>query len=598
MSKTSKFLIFLFSLLVLFSIGSSYYRYVHLQNFEIFTNEENLDAIACEWDTSQYLIISDNVFVPLIYYSHISTLILSLLLGFFILFNNKKALPNILLFLTTVFLAIWIFGDLVLWATEKPELTMFFWSIVNLVEPMVYAFLFYFFSTFIEKKDISLTKKIVIFGILLPTILLTSTNFALSGYDLTNCDRAAIEGPLAFYGYAIEIFFVLWIIITAILKYRKIDSYERKQLLLLTFGVSFFLLSFALGNIAEAITGNWSIGQYGLIGIPIFIFLLTYLIVKFKAFDIKLIGSQALIIGIIILNISILFIREIENIRIVIIVTIGLTVFLGYQLIIGVKREIKAREDIEIKEGELKIANIHLKELDKLKTEFLSLATHQLRSPLTAIKGYTSMILDNSYGVFSETLKEPLTRIFQSTQNLAKVIEDFLNVSKIEQGGLKYQFVQLNILPLLSQVTKELEVLAQAKGLELKMEHTLSESVIVFGDEQKLRQVFLNFIDNAIKYTPTGSIRIIMESKQDGVLISIVDTGVGISADDRNKLFQKFGRTESGRLNTGGSGLGLYLAKQIVHDHKGSIDVQSEGKGKGTTFSVFLPFDMKSKIIA
>lgn len=258
---------------------------------------------------------------------------------------------------------------------------------------------------------------------------------------------------------------------------------------------------------------------------------------------------------------------------------------------------VEQRQKLERLSAELSLANEKLKELDKLKTEFLSLATHQLRSPLTAIKGYASMILDGTYGVFPDTLQEPLSRIFQSTQNLAKVIEDFLNVSKIEQGGLKYQFTKLDIMHSVSQIIQELEVNAHNRGLSLAMETVNNGQYTINGDEQKLRQVFLNFIDNAIKYTPSGSIRVIMESKQDGVLISVVDTGVGIDVDDRNKLFQKFGRTESGKLNTGGSGLGLYLAKQIVHDHHGSIDVQSEGKGKGTTFSVFLPFDILPKVV-
>ncbi len=252
---------------------------------------------------------------------------------------------------------------------------------------------------------------------------------------------------------------------------------------------------------------------------------------------------------------------------------------------------VEQRQKLERLSAELSLANDKLKELDKLKTEFLSLATHQLRSPLTAIKGYASLILDGTYGVFPDLLKEPLSRIFQSTQNLAKVIEDFLNVSKIEQGGLRYQFEKLDLMHLLSQMIKELEVVAHKKNLSLSMETTGGSIYTILGDEQKLRQVFLNFIDNAIKYTPSGSIRVVMDTQQMGVLVSIIDTGVGIDADDRDKLFQKFGRTESGKLNTGGSGLGLYLAKQIVHDHKGSIDVQSEGKGKGTNFSVFLPFD-------
>ena len=166
----------------------------------------------CQWDTTSFLIFSNNVFDPLIYYSHLVPLILSLILAIFIFKGSYKLLVSKVLFGTILLLSFWIFADSILWATNNPKITMFLWSLVNMVEPIIYAGILYFLYLFIDQKDISFYKKLVIVILLLPTILLTSTNFALVGFDLTNCNRDAIEGPLVYYGYFVEILFIIWIL--------------------------------------------------------------------------------------------------------------------------------------------------------------------------------------------------------------------------------------------------------------------------------------------------------------------------------------------------------------------------------------------------
>jgi len=236
----------------------------------------------------------------------------------------------------------------------------------------------------------------------------------------------------------------------------------------------------------------------------------------------------------------------------------------------------------------LQAANEKLKSLDKLKTEFLSLAAHQLRSPLTAIRGYTSMLLEGSFGAVDEKQKEAINRVFESSTHLSKVVEDLLNVSKIEAGGMKYEMAVFDLEKPVHDLATDLSITAQKKGLALSFTTDGKSPYTINGDMEKLRQVVLNIIDNAIKYTEKGSIAVRLSKDAGMVRMSVTDTGMGISAEEKQKLFQKFSRGEGGKTNTGGSGLGLYLAKQISEAHGGHIAIDSPGVGLGSTFTIEL----------
>lgn len=236
----------------------------------------------------------------------------------------------------------------------------------------------------------------------------------------------------------------------------------------------------------------------------------------------------------------------------------------------------------------LQVANEKLKSLDKLKTEFLSLAAHQLRSPLTAIRGYTSMLLEGSFGEVDQKQKEAINRVYESSTHLSTVVEDLLNVSKIEAGGMKYVMAPFDLEKAAHDLAIDLSITAQKKGLALSFTSDSKPPYTVNGDMEKIRQVILNIIDNAIKYTEKGTIVVALSKNVAAkmIRIAITDSGMGISAEEKEKLFQKFSRGAGGKTNTGGSGLGLYLAKQIAEAHGGHISIDSPGVGKGSTFSI------------
>lgn len=237
---------------------------------------------------------------------------------------------------------------------------------------------------------------------------------------------------------------------------------------------------------------------------------------------------------------------------------------------------------------ELQDANEKLKGLDKLKTEFLSLAAHQLRSPLTAIKGYTSMMLEGDFGDINEKAKEAIDRVYQSSQNLTIVVEDLLNVSKIESGGMKYDMIDFDFSQAVSDVVKNLSVMSSKKGLQMNFESDPASECMIHGDKDKINQVILNLIDNSVKYTKSGTIDVSVRRVSDKVLLKIKDTGVGMTPEIKATLFEKFARGEGARMNTSGSGLGLYLVRQITEAHGGRSWVESPGPNLGSTFFVEL----------
>lgn len=238
---------------------------------------------------------------------------------------------------------------------------------------------------------------------------------------------------------------------------------------------------------------------------------------------------------------------------------------------------------------QIKVANKKLKELDRQKTEFVSIASHQLRAPLTAIKGYSSMLLEGSYGELAEKSRLPIDNIFESSNRLVAIIEDFLNITRIELGKMKYEYSDFNIKELVEKIVNELRPTVEKKGLIISFEAAEGD-YFFHADEGKIGQVIGNIIDNALKYTPSGSIKVSLSSVDGRIKIIVSDTGVGLEAEDISKLFEKFIRVDgAGNVNYSGTGLGLYVAKQMVEAHKGKIWVESPGKNKGSTFFVELP---------
>jgi len=270
------------------------------------------------------------------------------------------------------------------------------------------------------------------------------------------------------------------------------------------------------------------------------------------------------------------------------------SVIIGILLIKSLSEESKYQEIVGKLISKLQKNNEKLRRLDEQKTEFVSLASHQLRGPLAVIHGYVSMIIEGDYGEIPETAKEPLYRSLRSSKALSLLISDYLDVAQIEKGEMEYIISDLNITELLNEITSEFEIIAKQSGIEFNF-NNLEEDLFIRGDKNKMRQVISNIIDNAIKYTKEGSVEINTETKDDKIIISVKDSGIGIEKEKVNEIFNKFARSDKAiKMNVVGTGLGLFVAKVMVEAHEGNIWVESDGLGKGSTFFIRLPIDNKS----
>ncbi len=253
-------------------------------------------------------------------------------------------------------------------------------------------------------------------------------------------------------------------------------------------------------------------------------------------------------------------------------------------------------EDLQIATEKLEDANKQLTELDKEKSEFMSIASHQLYTPLTALRGYISMLQEGDFGDISKKQKPIMNILNASAEKLIGLIKNLLDISRIESGRLELNLKSLDVGKMVDDLVKTLYPNAVAKKLNLNFNKVEDNLPHVVADEQRLRQVMLNFIDNAIKYTDQGTVDVQLKSDADNVIFSVTDTGKGIASKEINRLFHKFSRVGgASRFHTEGTGLGLYVAQKIVKEHNGEVQVSSSGVGHGSTFGMTLPAEGSEK---
>ena len=255
---------------------------------------------------------------------------------------------------------------------------------------------------------------------------------------------------------------------------------------------------------------------------------------------------------------------------------------------------VQLKQKVDAATAELRVTNEKLQSLDKSKDEFISMASHQLRTPLTSVKGYVSMILDGDVGPITKEQRQLLQQAYDSSQRMVFLIGDFLNVSRLQTGKF---VLELRDIDLAAIVQEEIEQLADtAKGRNIVIEYKKpSEAITVTGDENKLRQVMMNFIDNAIFYSLGGKVTVQLHKEAGGVVFKVIDTGIGVPRSEQPKLFTKFFRATNARQQRpDGTGIGLYMAKKVVVAHGGTIMFSSK-EGKGSTFGFKLPLKNQLK---
>jgi len=542
------------------------------------------------------------------YYSHIPTAIIALLLGFFVFFKNKNgnSLTSKILLFTALTFSVWSVLDLSLWVSIDSRKIMFSWSIINLFEMLASSSTLYFSYVFLEKKDARLIYKLI-FGLpLLVFMLFIPTMLNLTGFDIPNCE--AEQGKLIYYFYFLEIFFFLWLLTYLIRKIIVASKEDRKMTIYFAIGAICFLASFSGANVVASLTEKWQILQYGLFGMPVFMAFLVYLMIRYKAFNIKLFRAQALVVSMFVLIASqFAFIQNPTN-RILTAITLALVSVFGWWLVKSVKKENEQSEELEI-------ANVELRKIDQAKSDFMNIASHQLRTPITVIKGTIDLLRKGDMENFDiEERQHFFESAWTKCRKLEDIVNDILNASALSNSKFIVSDKEsgtINLNEMLDRIVKDFDVEVKERGIDIAFSPFEKEKPEIRGVANYLGEVFDNLINNAIKYTPSknknyeirsvrengsAKIDVAIEKEGNNFIVSVKDNGIGISKEEIPKLFKKFARAGNAvNMYTDGSGLGLYVVKEVVEGHGGKVWVKSELE-KGSTFFVSLPIEPDKEV--
>lgn len=524
------------------------------------------------------------------------------ILGFSVFFNDRKNITNISLLSFAIFTSIWSTVNFLSNSVHVVDVSFWLLRIVMFLAAW-HAYSFFQLAYVFPKKDILFPgwyKKALLPAVVFISGLTLTPAVFIKVTEVVDNKITKVQN-----GFGIAIFglFVGLMILSGIFLFvRKMLKTKAEERLQYRYTLTGFFITFILiltfNFILPAFFDIADYTKYGALFIFPFIAFTSFSIIKYKMMNLKVISTEILVFFLSIIT----FFEVVFSTSLLLIIIRSaifvLVLFFGISLIRSVFREVEQRNKIEKLAWELsntntklESANEKLKELDKQKTEFVSIAAHQLRSPLTAIKGYSSMLLEGSFGkVATGKPRDAIQVIYESSNKLAHVIEDFLNVTRIELGKMHYDMTTFDLVKMAESVVNELKPNIQRKGLAINFSSDPGP-LNVTGDTGKISQVLSNIIDNAVKYTKEGGLSVSVTRRQEGgktfIRFASKDTGIGLDKETIPKLFEKFIRADgAGQINVTGTGLGLYVAKQIVEGHQGKIWAESEGKGKGSTFIV------------
>lgn len=235
------------------------------------------------------------------------------------------------------------------------------------------------------------------------------------------------------------------------------------------------------------------------------------------------------------------------------------------------------------------------KEISRMKSEFISIAAHQLRTPLSAVKWTFKMLINKDFGKVTAEQEEFLTRGYEVNEQMIGLVNDLLNVSRIEEGRFGYKFKNISLEKIINNVISMGKERIKEKKIKLIFKKQPEAFPLIRADEERLSLAIQNIVDNAINYTPTrGKVTIVLTREKTNLILEVRDTGVGVPKSQFDRLFTKFFRADNViRMQTKGSGLGLFIAKNIIERHGGKIEIESE-EGKGTMVRMRLPLEEKT----
>lgn len=484
-----------------------------------------------------------------------------------------------------------------------PEEASFSWKLAHVGAIMIPVLFLHFVYEFLGKKNVKLlTFFYIISGIFLVAdfaggLFIDNMRFVFNEFYFDSPPGLLYPFyTVMFFGLTAYSHFLLW------RGYNETnDRLTKDRIKLFFFGMA---VSFAGGGFNFFPVYGVDIYPFMNMTVLLYPLIISYAIIKHQLFDIKLILVE---LAVFLLNLF-LFINIFTShtkLDYVLNISVALSVVaFSFFLVRGIYGEIRDRERIEELAWERARANEKLRAMETQKTEFVSIASHQLRTPLTIIKGYASMVLEGTFGPINETARKAIEKLYESTVNVASLVEDLLTVSRIEQGRTTIDFRKVNFKLFIKEVLAELKKDADEAKIIMSFSPESTGEYFVMIDEYKLKQAVRQILDNAIRYSVgPGLVSVVIAYDQvtNRVRLSVSDTGPGMTKSQISHIFDtynsKTAMIDDGTESTNSvsekqertHGFGLYIAQEIIEAQQGSIHIKSAGVGQGTTVIVELP---------
>lgn len=513
-----------------------------------------------------------------------------LFFGLFVLFQGFHSRMNQLLFGFNVSMLFWMFGTFMMFVSSGDLWSALFWDRfvymgVAFMPPLMHHFSLVFTQQTEKQKNLLAINYVLAFAF---AFLSQSKYFVddIYYYSWGVHSQARILHTV-FLGY---FFFGTGLFFANVLKFflKTKDKITRLQTIYVF--IAFAIVIF-IGGSAYLFAYNIDTKfPFAYVSGLIFPVMLFYAVSRHHLLGKKAVLTEVMVgLAEFFVVMEIFFSQSLRDVLVRVVFAVILAI-LGVVLIKSVRTEINRREEVTKMANSLGKANLRLQELDKQKTEFLSIASHQLRTPLSILKGYIELIKDGGYGKITKQTREILNNMDESNEHLIKLVDEFLNISRIEQGRTKFTFASFDISHMIDGVVEELKMKAQDKDINVQWKN--SSPINLVGDEEKIRHVVYNFIDNALKYSDGGNVKVVVDKEIDGWAIMVNDKGLGFNKTDEVNFFQKFYRGENVKgTNVNGTGLGLYVCRKFIEAHGGKVWAHSPGLGKGGQFGFWLPFN-------
>lgn len=514
----------------------------------------------------------------------------NLILGFVVFFEKIKSATRILFFILTIVLSAWSLINYFSYQAADYQLSLLLVRLVMFFAALIGGSFLLFIDAFpTDKLRMSKRNMYVVLFFTALTMIISLTNLLFPQITINPGGAPKPEfGPGIISFLVVPILAIIFSLIILVFRGIHSSGIERQQYKYLSFGLLvMFGLIILLNFILPAFFQNTRFIPIGALFTLPFVILTTYAIVRHQLMNAKIITTEIITF---VLAIVTLFEVVISKDVITLVFRFGvfsLVLAFGILLIRSVRKEVEEREKIEVLAKQLQDVNAKLDNLSRFKSQMLSLAAHQIKAPLATIKGFSTILIDGLYGPITDKIKDTLKKIRFSSDDLINLINTLLDLRHVEEGKMDYNFQAVKIKDVATEAFEIIKFPAQQKGIQFTLDCSTEASVN--ADPQKLKQVLQNLIDNAVKYTPEGFVKVELKEEDNSIIFSVTDSGLGIPADLLPHLFdEEFVRDERVKKEILGTGLGLYIAKKIINDHRGEIGVKSDGPGKGSCFFVKL----------